>query len=459
MRSALAQNVGIGTTTPHPRAILHLEDTTRGFLPTRLTQEQRDALTNVPEGLIIYNITSHCLEFWNGTQWISLCSEVPPCPSVPPPIPSSNSPVCLGDTIQLFATSALQGVTYVWTGPNGFLSTEQNPIIPNVTFADSGLYCVRIRDALGCFSPDTCIHVVVVDTLGTWVLRAPFPGSDRHNVAGFRIRDSLYIINGIAAPGCCTATPGSYKYDIGSNSWSTIPDPPGPLVGMRCGFEDTTRDYGYVTGGFTYGPGWQNGTYRYDPATNSWTTVGNYPANCSEIHTHTVVVNDTAYTFGGKCVCVVNNIRAFDFATETWSNVSTINGGNPPVDIKALMFVIKINDTIYYGAGQKWDCHPATYFSEVYMYVPGTGAHAYLGQAPFAGGRAAYFALKGYGYVFAGTTLWRYDPRTNSWTRVCNTPVQDRPTIAFAYKGKAYIIATWDTNGDGIKEFWEWTPP
>ncbi|MCX7652957.1 MAG: hypothetical protein N2200_08870, partial [Bacteroidia bacterium] len=37
-----AQSVGIGTANPHPRAILHLESTTQGFLPPRLSQAERD---------------------------------------------------------------------------------------------------------------------------------------------------------------------------------------------------------------------------------------------------------------------------------------------------------------------------------------------------------------------------------------------------------------------------------
>ena len=184
----------------------------------------------------------------------------------------------------------------------------------------------------------------------------------------------------------------------------------------------------------------------------------NYPATCSEIHTHTTVINGNAYTFGGKCGCdVVNTVRAYNIATNTWNNIGTINGGNPPTDDKAWIFVFSINDTIYYGAGSKWDCDPTAVFSEVYRYTPSTNTHTYLGNAPFSGGKLAYFSIGRYGYVFANTTLWRYNPDTNTWTEVC-TPVKDAPNIAFATGNKAYIIDTDDDNGDGIKEFWEWIP-
>ncbi|HEX4888645.1 MAG TPA: T9SS type A sorting domain-containing protein [Luteibaculaceae bacterium] len=52
--------------------------------------------------------------------------------------PSSNSPVCVGNTLQLNANTV--GVSYFWSGPNGFSSTAQNPTIPNVTEAAEGTY-------------------------------------------------------------------------------------------------------------------------------------------------------------------------------------------------------------------------------------------------------------------------------------------------------------------------------
>jgi len=93
-----SQNVGIGTNTPHHKAKLEVADSTRGVLITRMTSAQRDTLTNKPEGLMIYNLTTHCLEFWNGSQWISTCASTAPCVAPPPPAPGSNSPVCSGTT-------------------------------------------------------------------------------------------------------------------------------------------------------------------------------------------------------------------------------------------------------------------------------------------------------------------------------------------------------------------------
>lgn len=65
---------------------------------------------------------------------------------------SSNSPVCTRRQLQL---SAAGGATYFWTGPNGFTSRQQHPIIRNVTLAAAGEYKVTVTSAKGCSSYDS----------------------------------------------------------------------------------------------------------------------------------------------------------------------------------------------------------------------------------------------------------------------------------------------------------------
>ncbi|MDI6051012.1 T9SS type B sorting domain-containing protein [Flavobacterium sp. XS2P24] len=70
---------------------------------------------------------------------------------------SSNSPICIGNTIELKASG---GTNYSWTGPNGFASIEQNPTIPNATTQNSGQYSCSITGTGGC--DDTKIIEVIV---------------------------------------------------------------------------------------------------------------------------------------------------------------------------------------------------------------------------------------------------------------------------------------------------------
>ncbi len=59
----------------------------------------------------------------------------------------SNAPICLGTDLQLTASG---GTSYSWTGPNGFTSTEQNPIISNFTSGGVGTYMVTVGDNNYC---------------------------------------------------------------------------------------------------------------------------------------------------------------------------------------------------------------------------------------------------------------------------------------------------------------------
>jgi uncharacterized protein (TIGR02145 family) len=65
--------VGIGTVNPNTSAKLDVESTTQGFLPPRLTTAQRDVIVNPAVGLIIYNTTTNCLNFYVGSGWNETC--------------------------------------------------------------------------------------------------------------------------------------------------------------------------------------------------------------------------------------------------------------------------------------------------------------------------------------------------------------------------------------------------
>ncbi|MCC5924133.1 MAG: hypothetical protein JJT77_10125 [Crocinitomicaceae bacterium] len=60
-------------TNPDATAILELESSNKGFLPPRLTTVERDLIPNPAEGLVIYNLDTKCINFYNATLWIDLC--------------------------------------------------------------------------------------------------------------------------------------------------------------------------------------------------------------------------------------------------------------------------------------------------------------------------------------------------------------------------------------------------
>lgn len=81
------------------------------------------------------------------------------------PVNASNSPVCEEDNIELTA-AALAGATYAWTGPGGFISADQNPVITNAALTDAGSYILKVT-VDGCTSHADTITVTVKDKPNT----------------------------------------------------------------------------------------------------------------------------------------------------------------------------------------------------------------------------------------------------------------------------------------------------
>ena len=53
-------------------AVLELSSTTQGFLPPRMSTDQRTAITNKVEGLTIWNTTNKQLEVYDGSYWVNM---------------------------------------------------------------------------------------------------------------------------------------------------------------------------------------------------------------------------------------------------------------------------------------------------------------------------------------------------------------------------------------------------
>jgi PKD repeat protein len=134
----LSQSVGINTPSPHPSAALEVHSTQQGILPPRLTSAERDSIQSPATGLLIYNTDNGCLNLFSGLLWEQIC---PTC--LVPVISSIVAPdtLCQGQNLS-FSLPQFQGVTYHWSGPNGFASNLHNPGINSITTQATGLYSV-----------------------------------------------------------------------------------------------------------------------------------------------------------------------------------------------------------------------------------------------------------------------------------------------------------------------------
>jgi hypothetical protein len=106
-----------------------------------------------------------------GDTWKTQIAQVAVTCSAPPiPTAANNGPLVEGETLRLTASSAA-GASYLWTGPNNFTSTEQNPLIPNVSVNGNGTYSVDatlgdctslLASTTVAVSPASCSRCIIV---------------------------------------------------------------------------------------------------------------------------------------------------------------------------------------------------------------------------------------------------------------------------------------------------------
>lgn len=101
------------------------------------------------------------------------------------PEPTATSGVCGNDTLYLFANppAATGGTvfTYRWTGPNGFVSTLRDPVIPRVKPENAGSYMIEITGITGCKAIGT-VEVAIEDLPLTPSLLMPAQLCDNQDI-------------------------------------------------------------------------------------------------------------------------------------------------------------------------------------------------------------------------------------------------------------------------------------
>jgi len=73
-------------------------------------------------------------------------------PTIRPQAIYTQTSDCVSSSLELQAnlSSEVSGLTYEWTGPNGYTSNVQNPIIINASEEQNGQYALKITNSLGC---------------------------------------------------------------------------------------------------------------------------------------------------------------------------------------------------------------------------------------------------------------------------------------------------------------------
>ncbi len=117
--------------TPHHSAMLDVSAADKGVLIPRLTNTQRDAILPVT-GLVIYNISTNKIEFYNGSGWYQLISNMLASPTEGIHVPSI--------TQIIWKWNNVTGATgYKWSSTNNYASATD--MMTSTSKTETGLTC------------------------------------------------------------------------------------------------------------------------------------------------------------------------------------------------------------------------------------------------------------------------------------------------------------------------------
>ncbi len=128
------------------------------------------------------------------------------CTIVPPPI-SNNGPLCVHDNLHLTADT-MPGATYAWSGPNGWNSSSQNPMIMDVGLEDAGLYELIIT-----------MYGTPSDPIGTDVVINALPDPDFNFTEVCFGDTSTFVDESTVDPTSSTIT--MFQWDFGDGNTAT----------------------------------------------------------------------------------------------------------------------------------------------------------------------------------------------------------------------------------------------
>lgn len=141
---------------------------------------------------------------------------------------AGNNPYCQGENVNLYASTVSGGV-YNWSGPAGFSSMLQNPVIPGATAANAGWYKLEVSNGQcrsidsvyvymkDCVPPDSCVltvkYCIDVDNPLTYYFEASGFSSTGTYFWDFGDGNTLVSVGGNVTH--TYANPGSYIVNVG----------------------------------------------------------------------------------------------------------------------------------------------------------------------------------------------------------------------------------------------------
>ncbi|MBO0939475.1 PKD domain-containing protein [Fibrella sp. HMF5335] len=127
------------------------------------SKNQQNPVVSLP-GIYTLIVTSQ------GNSCSSVATTEVLLDTTPPDVMTQSGSACVGQTLTLIANSQTGSVTYAWSGPQGFTSTQATVTMPAAVTANGGVYSVTVTNTkTGCYST-TSVQGTVYALPNAWTL-------------------------------------------------------------------------------------------------------------------------------------------------------------------------------------------------------------------------------------------------------------------------------------------------
>ncbi len=286
-------------------------------------------------------------------------------------------------------------------------------------------------------------------------------GLKRERAVGFSIGNYGYVGTGIDTAEI--VHDDFWKYDPSTNAWTQIATLPGSV--RRNGTSFTIGSKGYVGLGINTVNSTDVGAmilvdfWEYDPMTNAWIQVANYPGGSGIYFAAGFSVQDKGYVCGGKMGPNNYSDELWEFNPQTnqWSQKSNFPGG-----VRYQLTSFSIDNNGYVGLGTDQDL----YRKDFWKYNPTTDQWNSIPDLPAsARANATTFTIGQRGYVCMGTNggllddLWEYNPFSNQWAVRANYGgTRRKGAVGFSINNIGYV-GTGKGNSGKKASFQKYYPP
>jgi N-acetylneuraminic acid mutarotase len=256
----------------------------------------------------------------------------------------------------------------------------------------------------------------------SWVQVDDIPNG-RHHPITFALNGKGYAVTGTRPN--VIATDDFFMYDPATDQWTTLIDYPGPDRSFGIGTTYNGKAYmGFGLNSTTL----LNDLWMYDPNTDQWTQLASCPCS-GRRHPAFVASNNKIYMgLGDNVSGDLSDWWMYDITTNQWTQLPDLPG-----PARHHPFHFEANGQVYAGMGHSG---PAIYGD---WYKMDTATNTWSTMAPFPGEHrvaGTQFSHNGYGYVLSGDgdnhsfmltgEFWRYNPNNDTWLELDPHPGYSR---------------------------------